>query len=288
MSLIEVENTYFFSSAENLGAQNRTADGHKFQILLDNEIKVPPSAVDCTIEVRSANIWFTSPNIAAEYNNNILHLEYAGSPVVLTIPDGLYSVSELNCTIQRLISRELVPPSFTTRFASNSIAFSTQTSRQRVIVKLIAGLSLLTVGADNVAPTLGLSSPSGYTATYDGEYFEAEGIAQLNRINSYLLQGDIVNQGLSINNTYATIMTEIQLSVSPGKLLTYRPYLPYKIDGNHLKYGSKKLITFFLTDEQNRPIDTFGENYSFSVVIKYKVETHTTNLQGYTPTFRHY
>ena len=89
-------------------------------------------------------------------------------------------------------------------------------------------------------------------------------------------------------NLFNVFMTEIQLSVSPGKLLTYRPYLPYKIDGNHLKYGSKKLITFFLTDEQNRPIDTFGENYSFAVVIKYKVETHTTNLQGYTPTFRHY
>jgi hypothetical protein len=304
-TLIDVENTYFFSSAESLGAQNRTADGSKFQVLLDKEIQVPPSAIDCTIECRSANIWFTSPNIAAEYNNNKLHLEYNGVQFSLTVPDGLYSVSELNCTIQRLIANEYIPLTpgppvvyNVVRFASNSISLSTVLSRQRILLKLIAGLGVLTDPAlpDNIASVLGFTSPSSFpipgnnnrTAIYDGAFFEAENVAQLNRINSYLLHGDIVNQGLSINNTYATIIAEIQLSVQPGKLLTYRPFLPYKIDGNHLKFGPKTLLTFYITDEQNRPIDTFGENYSFSIVVKYKVEAHTTGLKGFTPTFRHY
>jgi len=107
----------------------------------------------------------------------------------------------------------------------------------------------------NVAFTLGFASQSGSAAkvsTYDGEYFEAENVARLTRINGYLLHGDIVNQGLSLNNCYSTILTEIQLSVGPGKLLTYNPYNPYKLDGNHLKFGPKSLFTFYLTDEKNK------------------------------------
>lgn len=277
MTLIEVENTYFFSSDEALGAQNISDKGSKFQILLDKAMEVPPSAVDCTIECRTANIWFVSPNIAEEYNNNKLYLSYNLQQFVLTIPDGLYSVSELNCTIQRLIADVPIPlpgggsvPEV--RFQKNSISLSTFLARSRVILKMITGLSFLTDLdlPNNIAFTLGFASQSGSAAkvsTYDGEYFEAENVARLTRINGYLLHGDIVNQGLSLNNSFSTILTEIQLSVGPGKLLTYNPYNPYKLDGNHLKFGPKSLFTFYLTDEKNRPIDTFEENFNFSLVI---------------------
>ena len=130
---------------------------------------------------------------------------------------------------------------------------------------------------ENVAKTLGFTTD--ILATFTGEGFLGDSIAQLNRINSFLIHTDLVHDGLSINSSYDSILTDIQLTVSPGSLLTYRPYIPYRVTGKHLKYGTKDLITFRLTDEQNRHIDTFGEEWSLTIIIRYKIHDHTSMLQ---------
>jgi hypothetical protein len=297
-SLIEIQKTYFFNSSPILGAFNRSADGSKFEVLLSKEIVVPPTAVDCTIECRSANIWFTSPNIAAEYNNNILYLTYNGVDFEIIIPDGLYNVVELNSTVQRIISDLYIPLGGGVfdvfRFKPNTISFGAIRSQQRVLLRMNAGLEFRTDSnlINSVASVLGFTSTPGsppLIATYDGDFFEAENVARLNRINSYLLHADIANEGLSVNNSYSNILTEIQLNnLGIGELLIYNPFLPYKLNGNHLKYGSKSLLAFRLTNELNEPIDTFGEDYSFSMTISYRIESHTSMIDTAIPTFKHY
>ena len=59
MSLITVENTYFFSSDPSVGAKNLSDDGSKFEVRLDKPLSVPPSSIDVSVECRSANIWFS-------------------------------------------------------------------------------------------------------------------------------------------------------------------------------------------------------------------------------------
>ena len=89
MSLITVENTYFFSSDPSVGAKNLSDDGSKFEVRLDKPLAVPPSSIDVSVECRSANIWFTCPNISDELKNDrfyfIIHqlnadLSIDGSP----------------------------------------------------------------------------------------------------------------------------------------------------------------------------------------------------------------
>jgi hypothetical protein len=289
MTLVQKDLTYFFSSSTALGAQNKDNNGARFQIQLDRPITVPVNAVDVNIEVTSANIWFTSPNIDAIYQNNLLYLEYddgvnSGS-IVLTIPKGLYSVNSLNQTVEHLLNDVLIPGS-AGYFPCDSILFTSDPATQKI--KLQFGnlyLSMLTDQAllNNIAPTLGFYLPpvNGIPITdigsigpslYTGQVFTAPSVAQLNKINAYLIHGDIVKNGIAVNNTQANILTEVQLTVSTGKLLTYRPYLPYKLDGTHLKYGSRDFLTFWLTDELNRYIDTNGEDFSFALTISYKVD----------------
>ena len=94
MWLIDIENTYFFSSSAALGAKNIRDDGSSFQIRLDKPIFVPPTAVDCTIECRSANIWFICPNISEKYNNN--HVYYSTTET----EDGTLTITDANNRIR--------------------------------------------------------------------------------------------------------------------------------------------------------------------------------------------
>lgn len=276
--IIGTEETFFFSSDTELGAQNKDLDGSRFQIRLNKSISIPPSAMDVSIECIAANIWYTSPNISDEYKNNRMHLVFNSTVFYLTIPDGLYGSDTLNATIQREISKQPVPGG-SGNFAGSSIVIYENPATQRVVIGLASGLQLITSdlpGKQNVAPTLGFTID--VISTYTGESFEGDEVAKLNRINAYLLHTDLVQDGISINSQYDSILTEVQLNVDPGSLLSYRPFIPYSVSGKHLKYGTKDLLTFYLTDEKNRPVNTFGENYSFTIVIKYKMRENSSML----------
>ena len=392
MSLIEVESTYFFSSDPLLGASNVRNNGSYFQIHLDKPIYVPPTSLDCTIECRTANIWFTCPNIAEEYKNNHFYFSavsnydgtitfssldttidvydtrrnigftatmpvgtftiieammtaqrvimfengsrrtimnsqvdvqydptsksilwnvsdpyvtignnrvlglgshnagaFTSTPVKLQlfdipIPSGLYNVQELNKALQRgigLISHDGV------RFSTRSIQISGNQATQRVILILSTGITYeqSTTLPNNISGILGyIDQDRVISHQLDNDYFEADGVAQLTRINAFYIHADMVLEGLTINNGYDSVLAEVQISEPPGSLITYRPYNPFRLNGNHLKYGSRQLLTFYLTDERNRPVDTNGEAFSFSIVVKYKVDPKLTGLRGTLPT----
>lgn len=302
MGIIEIEKTYFFSSAVENGAQSINDNGSSFEVGLDTAISVPQGALDATIECRSCNLWFIMPNISASaYKNNRLYFKYdatvlSGGYSLLTpwdhleLPDGLYSVSDLNTCLRRLLSKKYIPGT-STRYSTTAITVSTNGATQRIIIEMDPGFILGTTPAlvNNICSTLGIYHPNplGVTFLHNNDYFEADSVANLTPINSFLLHSDIVENGLRVNNGVADILTEIQISAPPGSFLTYRPYLPYKLDGNHLKYSSRNRVRFYLTDQDNRPLDMFGESYSFSVVVKYKIDVSATMNTGYTQTFRH-
>ena len=314
-NLIKKEMSYFFSSCEALGAVNKDRNGSRFQIAMQNIANVPSSAVDVAIEVTSANIWHTSPNISADdWHNDKMYLVHnpilisdgviqtlplaTDYPIVLTIPKGLYGISELNDTISELIQKITLPninpdTGLPERLTSDSVILTADAATQRVKMQLGPCLRLIleTLPAfpNNIASTLGFTasavgavgvpgSQSLHSALrigpleYTGQKFTADRVASLNKINSFLLHGDILRGGITVNGRRANIMTEVQITAKPGKLINFRPFNPYKLDGSHLKHGVNDLLTFWLTNELNQPIDTFGEDYTFSITISYMVD----------------
>ena len=321
MSIIDIEKTFFFSSSAANGARNIHASGSAFEVTLDTPVTVPPGALNCSIECRSANIWFIMPNISKVFKNNRLYFRYDPSiiggdinlnnvvfgdanggvaPIVavvpstgwdyLELPDGLYSVNDLNTSLKRLIGYKRIPGTLT-RFSTNSITISANPSTQHIVIEMDPGFILGTMQFENnICHTLGITKLDndsfGVQYTHDNDYWEADSTAGLTPINSFLLHSDLIENGLRVNNGVANILTEIQLSGPPGSFLTYRPYLPYRLDGNHLKFSNRDTVKFYLTDDQNRPIDMFGEAYSFSIVVRYSVDVSAAMNTGYTQTFR--
>ena len=71
---------------------------------------------------------------------------------------------------------------------------------------------------NNIAPTLGFDN-IGSIAYHSsvGDYFVADSVAKLTRIDSFFIHSDLVLEGLSSNGTGNSILTEIQISESPSK-----------------------------------------------------------------------
>ena len=94
--LLNKEINLFFSSSELASAQNVSSDGSRFSVILDNPIKIPQNALNCTLGVVQASIWNTSPNISVLYKNNKFKFttsksKNAGTHTIL-ISDGNYIV----------------------------------------------------------------------------------------------------------------------------------------------------------------------------------------------------
>ena len=223
------------------------------------------------------------PNSRGNFNTSPVNKKYFD----VTIPEGLYSVDDINQTVQRLSGMILYKGS---RLSPKTLKISGNGSTQRIIVALASGFQFeqSPMLPNNIAGlTLGYTDPNRIISfTHENDYFEADTIAGLTRINSFYLHGDLVLEGLTVNNGFDNVLTEIQITNPPGSLIVYRPFNPYVLNGNHLKYGSKQELTFYLTDENNRPIDTYGESFSFSIVVKYKVMTNVTGMVGATPNAR--
>ena len=81
-----------FSSDPAAGALNVHNKGSSFSVSLNNPISIPVGAMDCSVDVIQANIWYVTPNISAVTNPGSYQI---------TIPDGLYSLDDLNATLSR-------------------------------------------------------------------------------------------------------------------------------------------------------------------------------------------
>ncbi len=88
--------------ANSKDAKNVSADGSSFDVIFDVPIKtegVPH------LKVLSSTIWYTFPNVKTGVNDELV-IKYGNgltSTAYLTIPQGLYGITELNSVVQHQI-----------------------------------------------------------------------------------------------------------------------------------------------------------------------------------------
>jgi hypothetical protein len=64
-------------------------------------------------------------------------------------------------------------------------------------------------------------------------------------------------------------MTIVYIDRPPGSQINFQPQQPQLIDASELIGGSRTNFTFRLTNERFEPLDTFGEFWSFVIVIRF-------------------
>lgn len=253
------------SSSEIAGATNKTLNGSSFEIQLKQPIMIPRNVVNCTVQVDEATVWWTSPNISVAQNNNILQLQYDSIDYTLTIPTGLYSVSDLNNAIDREVVNAIG--------VSGLVVLEADNATQKVVIIITTPDVQIDFTVDGTFRDLiGFNSqlvppiPSTGVYTILGDY-----VANFNTIEYFLLHSDIINQGIRVNDVYNQTIAQILIDVAPGSQIVSREYNPPKSDALHIRGSTIDRIKFWLTDQNNELVDTNSENFGCRMIIKYKI-----------------
>jgi hypothetical protein len=272
MTAIEKQLSYVFSSDPLNGAKNISNDGDRFSVQLYQPIMIPAESLNCSLKLTRATVWNTVPNISLEIGNNLLYVytDYVstGSPVlhIITFPDGLYSLSGLSSFLARKFVSLNLP--------SNLIVITSDESTQKTILTFNFNNTWIDfTQAQTCRDVLGFNSRLvPLTPQAAGHSETGDVVAVFNRTNSFLISGDLVADGIPINNRSKGILGEILITSPPGRQINYTPFLPSSVDASELIGNSKNFFTFQLSDQVGRNVDTLGERWSFTIVISYWVK----------------
>jgi hypothetical protein len=286
--LLEKQLSYIFSSNPDNGAINVSPDGSTFSVQLNQPIAIPAEAIHATLEVQSANVWWTIPSVSARLGNNKLYIysEWitpdGGIPpnypnYEITIADGLYSLDGLSAAIGRELANQTLP--------SNLISLSGDDSTQRTIITFNYSqpTALDFTRVDTFREILGFNARSVPVTPKPAGFSEySDNVAEFNQISSFLINTDLISDGIPVNNTSSGTIANVLIDVVPGKLINYTPVISVKANADELIGKSKNFFTFRLTDQDRGVVDTNSEYYSLTVIIKYYIPftAHTKSLNA--------
>ena len=281
MSLIEQQLTFYFSSSPENGAKNISADRNRFSVQLDNPIHIPQAAVKCSLEVSKALIWNTVPNISAEIGNNTFKVLEGGTSIVpagdpgnpnrvITIPDGLYSITELQNYLSKAFAN--------LGKSSDLVKFSQDDATQKVILTFPYTTTQVdfrdsespnncrtVLGFNNRLVPLDTLQPAGWSEAGDVE-------AEFNRTNNFVIRTNLISNGVPVNNIYGGNICIVPITAVPGSQIVYQPYIPDKVDAGELINHIKNEFNFELVDQLGRQVEVGkSEPWSFVCIIKYYV-----------------
>tara|TARA_R110001606_G_scaffold14795_1_gene61802 strand:- start:52 stop:909 length:858 start_codon:yes stop_codon:yes gene_type:complete len=277
MSFVKEEISIIVSSDYKTGAQNKSSDGSRFEIQLDGDgLMVPKDAINTTVEVEEATIWWSIPNIITGENDKIYIYGDSDDAVpvpqlyTITIPQGLYDLSALNLAILSELEAAGARTLDGTGANLPLISMSADGSTQKVRLRF---------NYDNVY--VDFSQPNtmreilGFNSAVYGPYATApinilaDSTAEFNTVNYFLIHSDIVSKGVRFNNTYNQTIAQVLINVAPGSQIVSTPFNPARSQANDLAGSRRTNLRFWLTDDQDRAVNTNNENWSARIVIHY-------------------
>lgn len=258
MSLVPQYITLLCNSDETVGALNKSQDGSSFSVQLDTPISIPRDAVGCYLSVVNASVWNVSYNISAEIGNNTFTFRPVGDvgEQTIIIPDGQYSLEAFNLMIQRELEA--------LNLATDLFVFTGDEASSRVIITFGGNYEIDFTVPNSPIDVLGFNA-----RIVQGPVATGDQTAQFNRVNSYIITSNLVSNGIPVNSSGAGVIANIPIDVKPGRLITFQPRNPVKVDASELIGHSKNYFDIRLRDQNVRPVNTIGENFTVLISIEY-------------------
>ena len=206
-----------------------SADGSRVDIGLDEPLRFSASSVVTTVEISIASIWNSSPNISvAKANNTLTYLIGGVVQPVITIPDGLYSITTLNAEIVRQIVNDGNPSNTLTLAGNNSTGKSIFTFDIGVQVNMTASTVRTVLGFD----------PGTYPAVppvVAGTSVDGQNIAAFADTLDWLIKSNVVPNSIAINNRGLNVIGVNPIQSSVGSITNYTPFNPLRVGQNQLR-----------------------------------------------------
>lgn len=257
--------SWLFSSNPLLGATSKTPDGSQFTAILPEAFQLPQNASNIQICVNSATLWFNQWNLT-EDNNQFKYVRQ-GFPVLqtLVIPPGLYSFDELSAQLYSQLSAinitnyRLVANQPNQRVYESFTTSATGIIRTEWPLGTFGDVCGFDVGRVTVFPNVAAAAYSG------------DKTAKFNAIDYFLVQSTLVSKGIRTNGKYLGVIAQVPINGPPGSELLYEPQNPVFTPASELAGNAVSQVTTLLTDSNNVPVNTRGENYTVGVVITWQV-----------------
>ena len=225
--LVPSEISMIVSSDPNNGAVNRSADGSYFEIQLQDGLALDASALNATLTVEEASIWWTVPNIITGQNDKMYITGEASDPLVtsrtaMTFPvASTFSMTIVSANVSTLnianIASGMPIGAFVVgdKFRIDdplSISYNVEYT-----------ISVITIDLANTKTYTVTGLLEGNIASNNGEFSRV----RYNVVNNYILT---IPQGLyDLNGLNQAILRELDnqgAKIDPNPLLSFSPDEP--------------------------------------------------------------
>lgn len=237
---------------------NASGVSHDFTTELRQSIQVGGNA---TVALVDAQIPFTISNISAALGNNTFRYRNPDSEWRdLTVPDGLWTIPELNVWLSSKILENFdeigneVPYLF-------GVVLGAEASTGRVYVELTHSFQ---VQFQTIATTLGFTT--NQTVTYQGRTYGGSRADLSNGASAYVINVSVVDPAYnSSGGGGANSLWSFQFDVEPSSVQLVRP--PYAILARVSAGAFIRNIRVWLTDQRGVPQDLNGEPFSLRLYL---------------------
>ena len=221
-----------------------------------------------TLDTINTQTYTVSPNVVNQAVGSNSFSRLRAGPTALytiTIPQGLYDLSGINSAIQRELENAgaQIDP-------NPLITLTPDEPTQKVEMRF----NYTTVEVDFTQPDTPrdlLGFANAVYGPYGGAPINilAPNIAAFNQVNYFLIHSDLTNKGIRFNNNYNQTIGQVLIDVSPGSQIVSRPFNPARIPVPELGGAKRTNIRMWLTDDDDRRVNTNGEYWTARLVIRY-------------------
>jgi hypothetical protein len=268
--LVKREIAVILDSDEKSGALQKSADGSTFTVQFEQPLFIPRNAINPTLDVEESAVWFSTPNIfdgsTGETPNNTFRVNDIANTYDLTIPQGVYDIP----AIKTAINDAYTDVSGITSEFLQILRLNEATGKTELAVGVGAGY-IEFVSPNSIANLLGFLEDTQYTqgGGPTSILYVSPNIPQVNNVNFYLIQCDLVDRGIRFNNNYNQIIETILIDVAPGEQILTRPYHPPTCMIDHIAGNPVSNVRVALLTDSLIPANTGGENYYVRISLKW-------------------
>lgn len=249
------------------GATNISSGGDRFTVFYNTVLNIPGKEQHFTyvdLAVWSSSIWYNFPNLVNGTNSEFRILE-AGVPRNVSLATGLYTLSDL----QSALSREV------DNVGGDGSLFQLQsdepTEKINIFLAGTVGVSLQIDFniANSIRTLLGFDAqdvPVVPTTVDFNQLGDEE--ANFNQINSVIIHSSLADAGIKIGDKFSSAIFQVFLTTQPNFQQISQPATLQWIPADSLRGQSRSSAEFWITDEQNRPLNTRGEFWDVNLTIR--------------------
>ena len=256
------------NGVENLSAAASSFD--RFRVNLSSQpLTIPRDAQNVTLSVESTSIWNVTPNIVTGQNDT-LRVTGPNTLDVLTVyyivvPQGNYSVSQLNQSIQTALSNAGAKIS-----PDPLISLTPDEATSKIEIRL----NYATVVVDFTQPNsmweiLGFLATTVLGPGAAGQSYLAPNTARFNVVNYFLVSCSLAGSGLRFNNRYQSIICKSEINARPGSLSINEFINPSQISVQELAGQTRNEFIVSLLKDDFSPANTNSEYFSVRFSISY-------------------